>query len=308
MVKVSVCLPCYNNEKYVAQAIESVIAQNYDSYEFIIVDDNSTDRTVEIVQKYAKTNNKIDFYQNEKNYGIVGNFNRCLSLCRGEFVKFILADDLLINVNSLRRFVDTLESNQNISIVSSSRKFIDSDSKVIGESNSYNDGCYSPGTKIISDCLLYMKNKIGDPSSVIFRRSHLHQNFDKRYKQLLDLDMWFKLLEVGDFYYIEDSLVAFRHHDEQATKRNKDNFDHLDDFSIILKTYSCKNYMKLKTSIKLIGLIRSSDKAFKLYKRGYLDYDRMRNKVQNNLPYWQFLLFRPFYKVLKNVIRLKFLR
>lgn len=169
MIKVSVCIPSYNSEKYIKQAIQSVFLQNYKDYEIVIVDDGSCDSTQQIIENYANNDKRITFHKNEVNLGIVGNFNKCLEFCRGEFVKFLLADDVFLSPDCLGRFVDVLESHPDVSLVSSGRKLIDSNSRGIGEAVCYEEGLYSPGSEIIKDCLLYLKNRIGEPTSVLFR-------------------------------------------------------------------------------------------------------------------------------------------
>jgi glycosyltransferase involved in cell wall biosynthesis len=308
MTKVSVCIPTFNNEKYIAQAIESVLIQNYDNYEIVIIDDNSSDKTVDIIEEFAKNNRKISFYKNDINLGIVGNFNKCLNLCKGEFVKFLLADDIFLRPDSLRIYVTTIERYPDVSIVSSARKLIDAESKHIGNVFCYEEGLYTSGTNIINDCLLHQKNKIGEPTSVIIRRNSLNREFDYKYKQLLDLEMWFHLLENNSFYYIKENLVGFRIHEDQTTKKNKKNFLYLRDFPLLLQEYCQKSYIKFRSIKLLLGLVRHNDKTYSLYKKDKLSLYDVKKIVNENMSFCLFVFLRPFYKILKNVFRLHFLR
>src|SRR5690349_581871 len=90
---ISICIPAYNNEAYIAETISSVLSQTYSVFEIIIVDDCSTDNTVEVVRKF--NDHRIRFYQNEKNLGMHGNWNRALSLAKGEYVKLLCGDDTI---------------------------------------------------------------------------------------------------------------------------------------------------------------------------------------------------------------------
>lgn len=95
MPLVSVLMTAYNREAFIADAIQSVLAQTFTDYELIIVDDGSKDRTVEIARRYASRDRRIRVYQNEKNLGQFPNRNYAASLGTGEFLKYHDSDDLL---------------------------------------------------------------------------------------------------------------------------------------------------------------------------------------------------------------------
>jgi len=90
---VSVCIPAYNNASYIKETIDSILNQTYQNIELVVVDDNSTDNTYEIVSNIQ--DKRVKVYKNEKNLGMSGNWNRCLELVTGDFVKLICADDLI---------------------------------------------------------------------------------------------------------------------------------------------------------------------------------------------------------------------
>ena len=90
---VSVCIPAYNNAAYIKETIDSVLGQTYTNLELVICDDHSKDDTVRVIEEIK--DDRIKLYKNEKNLGMSGNWNRCLSKCTGEFIKLICADDML---------------------------------------------------------------------------------------------------------------------------------------------------------------------------------------------------------------------
>ena len=106
---VSVLMTAYNREKFIAESIESVLAQTYTDFELIIVDDNSTDRTREIILSYAKMY-KIRYYFNEINLGEYQNRNQAASYARGKYLKYLDSDDLMdkdclsIMVNQMEKY------------------------------------------------------------------------------------------------------------------------------------------------------------------------------------------------------------
>ena len=91
MPLVSVCVPAYNNADTIRATVESVLASDYRPIEVIVVDDCSTDDTYEVISGIEHP--ALYIYKNEKNLGMAGNWNRCLSLCKGKYVRLLCADD-----------------------------------------------------------------------------------------------------------------------------------------------------------------------------------------------------------------------
>ena len=92
---VSVLTTCYNREAYIAETIESVLAQTFADFEYIIVDDCSKDGSFEIARSYASKDSRIRLYRNDSNLGDYPNRNKAASYARGKYLKFIDSDDLL---------------------------------------------------------------------------------------------------------------------------------------------------------------------------------------------------------------------
>jgi len=92
---VSVLMTVYNREKYIAEAINSVLASTYTNFELIIVDDKSKDNSVEIAEGFAQQDNRIRVYLNEKNIGDYSNRNKAASYAKGKYLKYVDADDMI---------------------------------------------------------------------------------------------------------------------------------------------------------------------------------------------------------------------
>lgn len=109
---VSVLTTCFNRESYIGQAIQSVLGSDYQNFELIVVDDHSTDNTLELVRQFAALDNRIRVYQNEKNLGDYNNRNRAASYAHGKYIKYLDSDDIIyshglgIMVESMERFSD----------------------------------------------------------------------------------------------------------------------------------------------------------------------------------------------------------
>ena len=113
---VSISLPVYNGENFIQEAIESLLAQDYDDFELVITDNQSTDRTEDICRDYAGRDRRIRYSRNGTNLGAGGNFNRGFELARGKYFKWAAHDDL-ISSSFLRRGVLHLEAEPDASLV-----------------------------------------------------------------------------------------------------------------------------------------------------------------------------------------------
>ena len=92
--RISVILPAYNAEKTIIESIDSVLNQTFADFEFIIINDGSTDNTANIIKEYAKEDKRIKFIDNKKNQGIVPVLNQGIDLCRGEYIARMDSDDI----------------------------------------------------------------------------------------------------------------------------------------------------------------------------------------------------------------------
>ncbi len=130
MAKVSILIPVYNTEKYIAQAIESVLQQSYAEFELIIVDDCSSDSTYEICAEYAEKDKRISLFRNEVNLGMMANWNYGLSLCDGEYWGKLDADDIW-HPEFVEACVEILDSREDVGLVCSEYVNINPEGKEI---------------------------------------------------------------------------------------------------------------------------------------------------------------------------------
>lgn len=217
---ISVLIPCYNQARYLAQTLESVLAQKNVSLEVIVSDDASTDGTAAIAEHFASNDPRVRFQRHPHNLGMAGNWNECLAQARGDFIKYVFGDDYLTSPDSLEQLLAPLLADPRITLSTSARQIVNADAKLVATTQDFSKTCILPGSDVITRCLLENRNLIGEPSAVLFRRSAA-RSFDARYRQLIDLELWFHLLSQGDFAYIDRPLCAFRRHDEQQTSVNR---------------------------------------------------------------------------------------
>jgi glycosyltransferase involved in cell wall biosynthesis len=243
MPKISVCIPTFNGADYLRQAVESVLEQNNQNYEIVIVDNSSVDQTVRIVEDLKKEGDgRIRFYQNHQNIGLAGNLNKCLEYAQGEYIKYLCVDDVLLP-ECLEKMSVALDTHQSVTLVCGGRIYISETNKKLGSKRYASQSIIVPGNKAISRCL-YGKCYMGEPSAVMFRKKDLTGFFREDLPQLMDMEMWFRLLEQGELLSIERPLCSIRLHSEQMTYKNIRSGKLLDDNVKLFDSYSQKPYLE----------------------------------------------------------------
>lgn len=217
--QISILLPVYNGEKYLSIAMESVLAQTFDDFELIVVDDCSTDRSKDIIRQIASKDKRVRVFNNAENKGLFANYNRCLELAKGQYIKPFAQDDSL-SPNALARMFEVLEADKTIALVSCARDLLDADGGLIETKAPFPDNRRVRGREVILYNLLSLSNWVGEPSTVMYRRSAEQGGFDTELFHAGDLEMWFRILLNGDYFYINETLATFRRHAEGATSKN----------------------------------------------------------------------------------------
>jgi glycosyltransferase involved in cell wall biosynthesis len=304
--KISVCIPTFNYGHYISSAVESVLNQQFTDFELIIVDDCSEDNTEEVVSRFLY-DKRVLFEKNERNLGLVGNWNKCLSKSRGEYIKFVFADDMLASDKALGRMASILDSDPSISLVASARHLIDSESGIIGFKSDFPPDFIADGPEVINRCLSRDKeymNLIGEPTVVMFRRADCARGFDDRYYQIPDLEMWFHLLEKGRFAFMSEPLASFRIHPGQKTKENAVRLVGLDDHCLLFKEYFGKSYVHISSIMKFH---RTFDKLYSLRKfgeKGAISREEASRRILAHCSYWQFYGYYPIHKLMRLLLKI----
>jgi|GEM_PF-290482 len=237
---VSVCIPTYNGEEFLGEALESILKQTYPNLEIIISDDASTDSTLEIANAFQKRLRQrfaggISIISHTQ-YGLVRNWNFCITQSRGKYIKFLFQDDILES-DCIAAMVGLAEQDRKIGMVFSPRTFLldreianHPTLKVIYESckdahKLWGDlQTVQDGKELLSDPNLLERpfNKIGEPSTVLIRKEIFDQIglFDPQFRQLVDLDLWLRIMGHSKIGFINRVLSYFRLHLKQETLKN----------------------------------------------------------------------------------------
>jgi len=212
---VSVCIPAYNHGRFLADTLKSALDQSFADMEIIVSDNRSSDHTQEVVMAIVERDARVRYVLAPEHLGMQGNFNRCLELARGRYIKFLCADDML-EPRCVERMLAAFRD-ERTALVGCARRILPEDGgsgRVLG----YAAGdVTSSGTEAIHRCF-FRGNLIGEPTAVMFRRADAKDGFRAQYQQLVDLDMWFRLLEKGRFTFLAEALCSIREHGAQATR------------------------------------------------------------------------------------------
>ena len=233
---VSVVTPVYNGEKYLAECIESVLAQTYQSWEYIIINNCSTDRSLEIAQSYAQKDARIHIHNNQEFVGREANENIAFRQISPEskYCKMVHADDWLFP-ECIARMVTVAETNPTVGIVGA---YGLNDTRVSWDGLPY-PSTVVPGREICRRTLQGNFYVFGTPTSLLFR-SDLIRGRGALYNEAnihADKEACFDLLQNTDFGFVHQVLTYTRRHKEAATAFSERFNTYLPGTLIILKKY-----------------------------------------------------------------------
>ena len=296
--RVSVCIPTFNSAMYLAEALDSLLSQDFDDYEVVIVDDGSRDHSRQIAAEYSGRDLRIRCFTNRATLGISGNCNRCMALARGSYIKFLFADDTLLSRHALTSMVEVMDAFPRVALVACGRRIIDAQSRVLHDKVSYPDGLQCSGTLVSKHCLADLKNRIGEPTAVMFRHRAGRQGFEPDYCQLLDLEKWLRLLAEGDFHYLAEPLVGFRRHDRQATSVNRRDLAYLIDYRLLLAEYVDKRGAAFGPVGRMLIKLKHCEDIWRLHtKKHMLDRHAAISEIGYFMEPYRFLLLSPIYRL-----------
>ncbi|MCE2485339.1 MAG: glycosyltransferase [Desulfurellaceae bacterium] len=214
---VSVCLPTYNGANYLEGALRSVLNQTYQDFELLIVDDGSTDATLDIVQSFSDP--RIQLYRNPERLGIPANWNRCLELAGGEFVCVFHQDDVMLPEN-VERKVQLLSADETVGFVHSAvETLVDASAP-----SPFADWIEDATEDMVFDGVEYFRtlllngNRVCAPTVLARRRPLLEQGgFDQNLGFACDYAMWLRLCLTYRVGFLVCPLVRHRWHGGNAS-------------------------------------------------------------------------------------------
>ncbi|DAA86934.1 TPA: glycosyl transferase [Candidatus Gastranaerophilales bacterium HUM_2] len=204
MPKVSIIIPCYNQGKYVAEAINSALRQTFKDIEIVCVNDGSTDNSVEIIKSFENKYKNFIFLNNKENRGVIYSRNFAIKNCNGTYILPLDADDI-IEPTYVEKAVKILDNNSNIGIVYCK-------AKIFGNYDKYwNLKPFNKSDILYENCIF---------CSALFRKSDFLKiggyNNNMKYG-CEDYDLWLSFIEQGlEVFQINEILFSYRQYDETS--------------------------------------------------------------------------------------------
>lgn len=203
MPKVSICIPAYNQTKFLSRTLESILLQTFQDYELIVTDDSETN-IVETLLATFDFDGRLLYYRNTPPLGSPKNWNFGIGKASGTYIKIMHHDDWFASPESLELFVEAIDSTGAAIVFTNAE---------IRYEDSQNRTFHAPGSNKLlklkrEPSKLFEGNFIGDPSMTMYRRD-LSVLFDENMKWLVDVDFYIRILEKNNcFAYIDSFLLV----------------------------------------------------------------------------------------------------
>ena len=213
-MKISVLMSVYNADKYLTEAMDSILAQTYPDFEMIVVNDKSTDKSGDILKAFAQKDPRIVILENAQNLGLTRSLNRGLAIAKGEYVARMDADDISAP-DRFQKQVLFLDMHPDYSFVSCIGRYIDENGnpEQLRPFPETNEEIYAMMPKV--DAVMH--------PGVMFRRKDIAQigNYCEDFRVVQDYDLWFRGMAAGyKFYNIQEPLVLFRRDESYNTRKS----------------------------------------------------------------------------------------
>jgi glycosyltransferase involved in cell wall biosynthesis len=213
--KITVLMSVYNGEKFLSEAIESILNQSFSDFEFIIIDDKSTDSSLEIIKSFADLDCRIIIIQNKENIGLTKSLNHGLKFAKGDYIARMDADDVSMVDRLSVQFKEFL-SNQNVLVVSGNIDYINSAGEELFKTKRYTNPCMIAWGLFFGNCL-------GGHSQVMFKLKPVIElgGYSEKFKYAQDYELWGRMLNIGMISIIPDVILQYRSHKDSISIKNK---------------------------------------------------------------------------------------
>ena len=213
---VSVIMPAYNAESYIAESIESVLAQTHTNWELIIVDDNSTDDTASIIKEFAQKDSRVKYLYQDR--GLQGKArNKAIKNSNGDYIAFLDADDLWEKAK-LQVQIDVIESRPDISLLFTQGFILQTDATTTTMDVKVQEWSWQKDLD-----LFIAENQIPILSVLVKKQALINAGYfseDPAIQNAEDYHLWIKMLKQSTFLSLPNRLFYYRVHEQQSTYQN----------------------------------------------------------------------------------------
>lgn len=233
--QISVVMPVYNRKQYLKESIESILNQTFTHFEFIIVDDQSTDSSWQTIQEYTRKDSRIVAVKNTAEKGCWSARNFGWNLAKGKYIAVMDSDDIALPQRLQTQF-DFMEQNPDIDICGSWIKMFGNKENITELPELNNE---------IRD-LMFFVNSIAQPSIIL--KTAAFEKFNLKYKNYIaeDYELWSRAINLLKFYNIQEPLLLYRTHVEQIGTSKK------------IEQDNCADYIRLR-NLRNIGIELSEE-------------------------------------------------
>lgn len=255
---VSVCIPTYNASATIVDTLQAVRNQTYQNLEVIICDNQSTDQTVALIQSFPDP--RIKLYVNEKNFGMLGNFNIVLSKAKGTYVKLLCADDY-ITFDCIEKEVSVFleHADENLVMVTAAKYVIDEKGKQLFIKRfPGKEGLYD-GVKTLKKTFRHGTNIFGEPGAVLFANEAVKQagliQLPEVLTYVVDIQLYAQILKQGNLFVLREPLFSFRITNQSYTAKSK--WEPARVFNQLRKKYTKEHYIDFSFTDKFLAFVMS---------------------------------------------------
>jgi len=212
--KVTVIIPCYNRERYIAQTVESVLSQTYPNIELVVVDDGCTDNSMQILEQYKDRIRSLE-HPGRINKGQSAALNLGIQASHSDYVAFLDSDDLFAP-EKIEKQVNFLEANPGVGLVYSNGHTIDNKGNIIYRIYGKDHFEKSDPNRVLLDCYFLL------PNNALVRRDVLSRAgfFNEGFRSAQDHDLAIRIAEIARIAYIDEPLFFYRRHKDSISSRN----------------------------------------------------------------------------------------
>ena len=275
MPKVSVIVPSYNHGPYITETIESVLSQDFEDFELVIVDDGSKDDTVEKILKFKDP--RLKFFGFKENRGACTAANKCILESSGEYIAMLSSDDVFLP-GKLAKQTEFLDKNPGIGAVFGKASFVGESGAPVETRNPFK--YENRGRHEWLRHFFYRGNCLCHPSAMIRRDCYNRVGFyDERFASLPDLDFWVRLCMHYEIYILDEPLINFRIRDNGANASGAS----LKGFLRLPVEYIqvCRHYLAIKDTDDFLKIFPEATK-FGVVEKGLIPYFIARLAIEAN--------------------------
>jgi glycosyltransferase involved in cell wall biosynthesis len=260
--EVSICIPTFNGREHLRECLESVRSQTFGNYEVLVCDDRSSDGSLDYAREFAKADERFRFIANPRRFGLVGNWNNCIAVSRGKWIKYLFQDDVLLPECLERMTAAALREDSRFLACRREFQFAENTAAATRSFYAGNaasiDRFYSSGNTCppdrFAEAILnsITANFVGEPSVTLIHREVFERFglFNENLIMCCDSEFWYRVGTHVPVTFVPETLVRFRVHDSSTSAQNfgrrRFRMELLDPLIVVCEFLNNPNYDRIR--------------------------------------------------------------